>query len=385
MRIPGSTILLGALIAALLPLSVAAQSLDDFPRIGLGEQLSGSVPFGGPALSNRGPVSVYRFDAEAGVRYSIEARSSSFDVYLILARPVGGLTEFLREDDDGAGDTDSRIRFTAERTEPLLLVVQPLSEGESGSFTLRLEERVLPPAQPPRPITPGSPVQGSISPNSSVMLTDWDEELTYELWTFTGEGGQFFEITMESDDFDTYLEFGPMSGGDMVAEQSNDDGGGGTNSRLRVQLPHDGTFGVRARPLSEGNQGSYTLQVQPFVPPPPSRSPITAGATVTSELDAGDAILDNGISYEEWIYQGEAGERLRIRLASDDFDAYLSVGRMNPDGIFQEIASNDDGPDDGLNSLVALTLPGDGEYVIRARSLSEGGAGSYTLEVRRGG
>lgn len=374
--------LLGVLLAA-APLS--AQSVGDFPQIRLGEELSGSVPFGGPALSDRGPVSVYRFDAEAGVRYSIEARSSSFDAYLILARPVGGITEFLREDDDSAGDTDSRIRFTAERTEPLLLVVQPLTEGGSGDFTLRLEERVLPPAQPPRPITPGSPVQGSISANSSVMLTGWDEEISYDLWTFAGEGGEFFEITMESDAFDTYLEFGPMSGGDMVAEQTNDDAGERTNSRLRVQLPHDGTFGVRARPLSEGNGGSYTLQVQSFVPPPPSRAPIAAGAAVTSELDLQDAVLDNGISYEEWIYQGEAGERLTIRLASDDFDAYLSVGRMNADGVFQEIASNDDAPDDGLNSLVELTLPGDGEYVIRARSLSAGGAGMYTLEVRRGG
>ncbi len=375
-----------ALLAGLLAAApLSAQSVADFPPIRLGEQLSGSVPFGGPALSNRGPASVYRFDAEAGVRYSIEARSSSFDVYLILARPVGGLTEFLREDDDSAGDTDSRIRFTAERTEPLLLVVQPLTEGGSGSFTLLLEERVLPPAQPPRPITPGSPVQGSISPSSSVMLTDWDEELTYELWTFSGEGGEFFEIRMDSDDFDAYLEFGPMSGGDMVVEQANDDGGEGTNSRLLVQLPHDGTFGIRARPLSEGSAGNYTLQLQSFVPPPPTRAPITAGETVTSELDFQDAILENGISYEEWIYQGEAGERLSIRLASDDFDAYLSVGRMNADGIFQEIASNDDAPDDGLNSRVELTLPGDGEYVIRARSLSAGGAGMYTLEVRRGG
>lgn len=374
--------LLGGLLVA-APLS--AQSVADFPQIRLGEELSGTVPFGGPALSNRGPISVYRFDAEAGVRYSIEARSPSFDAYLILARPVGGITEFIREDDDSAGDTDARIRFTAERTEPLLVVVQPLSEGSSGSFTLRLEERVLPPVQPPRPITPGTPVQGTISSTSSVMLTDWDEELPYDLWSFSGQGGEFYEISMESDDFDSYLEFGPMSGGDMVAEQTNDDGGDGTNSRLRVQLPHDGTFGVRARPLSEGGEGRYSLEVRAFEPSPPSRAPIQAGQTVTSELDLQDAILDDGVSYEEWIYQGEAGERLSIRLASDDFDAFLSVGRMSADGRFQEIASNDDDPAGGLNSLVELTLPGDGEFVIRARSLGSGGAGSYTLEVRRGG
>lgn len=375
-----------ALIGAFLFASpVSAQSIADFPVIRLGEQVSGTAPAGGPALSDRGPVAVYRFDAEAGVRYSIEARSSSFDSYLVLARPVAGLTEFLREDDDGAGGTDSRIRFTAERSEPLLLVVQPLQSGESGSFTLQLEERILPPTQPARPLTLGTPVQGRISATSSVMLADWDEEIPYDLWTINGQGGEYYEVVMESDDFDTYLEFGAMSAGELVQQQTNDDVGEGTNSRLRVQLSHDGTFGIRARPLSEGLEGSYSLQVQGFVPPPPSRSPITAGRLESSELDVGDAILDDGIAYEEWIYQGEAGERLSIRMASDAFDAYLLVGRMDADGFFQEIASNDDAPDDGLNSLLELTLPGDGEFVIRARSLGAGVTGSYTLEVRRGG
>lgn len=382
LRVRPALALLGGLLVT-SPLS--AQSVAEFPVIRLGEQVSGTAPAGGPALGDRGPVSVYRFEAEAGVRYSIEARSDAFDAYLILARPVAGLTEFLREDDDSAGDTDARIRFTAERSETLLLAVQPLRSGDSGAFTLRLEERVLPPTQPPRPLTPGTPVQGRISSASSVMLADWDEEIPYELWTFNGEGGEYYEIVMESEDFDTYLEFGAMSAGELVQQQTNDDAGDGTNSRLVVQLSHDGTFGIRARPLSETSEGGYSLQVRGFVPPPPTRTPIAVGRVENSELDLGDALLDDGVPYEEWIYQGEAGERLSIRMASDAFDSYLSVGRMGPDGLFQEIASNDDAPEDGLNSLVELTLPGDGEFVIRARSLGSGGAGPYTLEVRRGG
>jgi len=362
---------------------LVGQTLADFPLIRLGEEVSGSVPMSGAGLSQRGAFTVYRFDGQAGVRYSIEARSGAFDIYLGLARSVGGITEFLREDDDSAGGTDSRIRFTAERTEPHLLVVQALSQGDGGPFTLLLEERELPPAQPPRPLTVGVPVQGTISAASSVYLTDWDEEIPHDLWTFSGEGGQYYQISMESADFDAYLDFGPMSGGELVVAQSDDDGGEGTNSRLRVQLSHDGTFGIRARPLGDSGQGRYTLRVEPFTPAPPARSPIAVGAPVFSTLTLEDAILDGGISYQEWLYQGEAGERLEIRMSSDDFDSYLSLGRTGPDGSFQEITSNDDDPAGGLNSLITVTLPADGEFVIRARSLGGGGAGNYTLELRR--
>jgi hypothetical protein len=370
---------------ALLLSSVAhAQTIDDFPRIRLGEEVSGSVVAGGPTFTDRGPFVVYRFDATAGTRYSVQARSGVFDTYLVLARPVGGLTEFIRENDDAGEGTDSRIRFTADRTGPYLLVVQPLQSGTTGPFTLRVDERVLPPDQPPRPVTLAASVQGQLSEGSSVLLTEWDEEYPYDLWTLTGSGGEYYEISMESEAFDAYLEFGPMSGGTLMPDRFDDDGGEGTDARLRVQLPHDGTFGIRARPLVEGAGGTYTLRVDAFVPPPPARAPIAAGQIVTSVLDAEDAILEDGVPYEEWLYQGRAGERLTLRMASDELDSYLSVGTVGPTGVFGEIASNDDGPDDGLNAVIDLTLSADGEFVIRARSLGAGASGSYTLEVRPG-
>lgn len=376
--------LLSVSCAMLLSSAAHAQTLDDFPRITPGEEVSGFVAAGGPAFADRGPFMVYRFDATAGTRYSVQARSGVFDTYLVLARPVGGLTEVIRENDDAGEGTDSRIRFTSDRTGPYLLVVQPLQSGASGPFTLRVDERVLPPDQPPRPVTLGATVQGRLTDGSSVLLTEWDEEFPYDLWTLTGSGGEYYEISLESDDFDAYLEFGPMSGGTLMPDRFDDDGGDGLDARLRVQLPHDGTFGVRARPLGEGASGSYTLRVDTFVPPSPTRAPISVGETVTSVLDAEDAILEDGVPYEEWLYQGRAGERLTLRMASDELDSYLSVGTMGPDGVFREIASNDDGPGDGLNAFIDLTLPSDGELVIRARPLGAGASGSYTLEVRPG-
>ncbi len=380
MRILGLT-LLGVLCAPLIPSALRAQTSTEFPMIEAGEQVSGSLDPSGPSLAERGPFAVYRFDAAEGVRYAFEARSDAFDTYLMLARPVGGLTEFIRENDDAGDGTDSRIRFTADRTGPYLVVVQSFRAGTSGPYSLRVEAREPSATEPPRPIVPGTSVQGDISLASNVLVSEWDEEIPYDLWTFTGQGGEYYLITLESGAFDTYLEFGPMSGGALIPDFSNDDGGENTDSRLRVQLPHDGTFGIRARPLSEGGTGSYTLRLEPFVPPPPTRSPIALGQTVASELDVADAVLDDGVPFEEWIYQGAPGEWLRIRMASDDLDSYLSVGVMGSDDRFQEIASNDDGPGDGLNAVLDLTVPEGGELVIRARPLSESGSGSYTLRL----
>ena len=376
--------LLGVLCAALFPSALRAQTSADFPVIQVGDRVSGSLDPSGPSLADRGPFAVYRFDATEGVRYAFEARSDAFDTYLALARPVGGLTEFIRENDDTGEGTDSRIRFTAERTGPYLVVVQSLRAGTSGAYSLRVEAREPSAAEPPRPIVPGTAVQGDISLASNVLVSESDEEIPYDLWTFSGQGGEYYLITLESGAFDAYLEFGPMSGGALVPEFSNDDFGGNTDSRLRVQLPHDGTFGIRARPLSEDGTGSYTLRLEPFVPPTPTRSPIAMGQTVASELDVADALLDDGIPFEEWIYQGAAGERLRIRMASEELDSYLSVGVMGSGDRFQEIASNDDGPDDGLNAVIDLTMPEGGELVIRARAYQSGAAGGYTLELRPG-
>ncbi len=372
---------LAAVLALLLHSPVGAQ---DFPEVRLGTPVQGTLQPGGPALSSRGAFVVHRFEARAGVRYQVELRSRAFDAYLILARPVGGLTEFIREDDDSAGDSDARIRFTAAQDGPYLLVAQAYSEGSGGAFTLSVEERVLPPARPPRPIEPGSTVSGTLTAGSPVLLTEWDTEIPHDLWTFRGTGGEHVRISLEAPDFDGYLEFGPMSGDELQVTDSDDDGGEGTNALLRIQLPHDGTFGIRARPLGENGTGSYTLRLEPFTPAPPSRNPIGFGETVSGTLTVDDGMIEGNIPVQEWTFQGTAGERIRVRMRSEDFDSYLVLGRETAPGGFQELASNDDAPDDdGLNSLVEFQLPADGTYVIRARSYGAGATGGYTLLLER--
>ena len=371
---------LACILPAVNPGHSAAQT-SDFPSIAVGQSISGTLPPGNPMLATRGAFTVYQFEAEVGARYEAELRSDDFDAYLIVARPVGGITEFLHEDDDSGGDSNARVRFAFEEGGPHLLIVQAWGQDTGGAFTLVLEERSLPGAQPPQAATPGELHSGTISDASSVLLTEWGEEILYDLWTLEGREGEEYMIALDSDDFDAYLEFGPMSGDELTVTDTDDDGGDGFNSLLRVLLPHDGRFGIRARPLGAGTWGDYTLEITPFAATPVLRRPIALGESATGTFTRDGAVLPGGIAYHEWSYEGTEGQRLRISMRSEEIDSYLSFGRENAFGDFEELASNDDAPGDGANSLIEYTLTTTGSYLIRARTYGGGSFGEYTLEV----
>jgi len=83
----------------------------------------------------------------------------------------------------------------------------------------------------------------------------------YDAYTFSGTAGQQVSVSMSSTAFDTYLFlFGPD--GSITGE--DDDGGGGTNSRIPASsgfltLPSTGTYTIRATSFSAGVTGAYSL------------------------------------------------------------------------------------------------------------------------------
>ncbi|MET0397252.1 MAG: hypothetical protein ABW277_10545 [Longimicrobiaceae bacterium] len=101
---------------------------------------------------------------------------------------------------------------------------------------------------------------------------------------------------------------------------------------------------------------------------------------LAGKLEASDRTTSDGTAYDDWLYQGRAGERLTIIMRSGSLDTYLRFGRLVGDR-FTQIETDDDGAG-GTDSRCDVTLPAAGVYVIRANTLFAG-FGDYVLEVRR--
>ena len=82
----------------------------------------------------------------------------------------------------------------------------------------------------------------------------------FDLHSFEGRAGQTVTITLESDEFDTYLVLLDAQGG--AIEQNDDAREGNTNSMLRVTLPSSGTYRVVVNSYDNTGNGRYTLTVR---------------------------------------------------------------------------------------------------------------------------
>lgn len=370
-----------ALAACMLSaISVSVHAQPGTAPIQVGQSVTGTLEEGDPTVFGRGRFRAYRFEGTRGQRLLATMQSSDFDTYLIVGRMVGPLMDEVRSNDDGGEGTDSRVRVTLPENGTYLVVAQSYSEDGTGGYTLELRAAPEPTTGQSRPLTMGQPATGELTETDNV---EDESDRMYDAYTFTGRSGQRIVAHMESADFDTYLNLGRMENGQFVSVATDDDGGEeGTNSRLAHVLDEDGQYVIRAS--SYGAQGgAYTLAVEERVaraPAPPR--PLAAGREATGQLDDGDAVLEtDGSYYELWSYQGRAGEELRIRMSSDDFDTYVAIGRMEGGcGDFEELATMDDGGE-GTNTLLEFTLPEDGEYIIRANSFSAEQTGDYTLVV----
>ena len=80
----------------------------------------------------------------------------------------------------------------------------------------------------------------------------------YDAWPVQIPDGARIVFLLESDDFDTYLTV-VSPGGERT---SDDDSGGGTNSRVELTAHESGTWNVLANSLRAGDTGNYRLTIE---------------------------------------------------------------------------------------------------------------------------
>jgi len=319
----------------------------------------------------------YSFTATAGQRIVATLSSEAFDTYLELfaedSEDAGGRYS-VDSDDDGAGEgTNSRLNYTFPSDGQYTLEARAFTGEGEGAYTLNLAEAAPEPA--PADLAFGTTAQGEIvdaDPRD-------DENRRFDAYRFSGEMGNRVQVIMRSGDFDTYLQIGSPEG-DFYAMASDDDGlGEGTDSRLNYTLPSSGEFILRASPLYADADGLYSLELIDRGPQPTPGS-ILIGATARGALSEEDAIAEDGAFYDAYRVSVKTGDKLRLTMVSNEFDAFIDIGREDETGGFSSLVSDDDGLSD-THAKVDWAVEEEGDYVIRARSFAQGQSGGYALTI----
>jgi hypothetical protein len=213
-----------------------------------------------------------------------------------------------------------------------------------------------------------------------------EDDSLYEDWTFRGTPGTRVTVSMNSNDFDTYLVWGRMIDGEFVPLASDDDGGEGVGSRLGVWVRDDQEYVVRANAFDRDANGRYSLSVQQAASAADAGTPrgsIRPGQTVQGTLGAGDPLLAHGTFHETWRFTGRPGQRVTVSLRSSEFDTLLLWARVVGAEPLPIISDDDGGP--GSSSELTVEVDATGEYAIIVTSICFGGLGAYTLAVEPAG
>jgi len=354
------------------------------------------MPMVTPGGSHRGEVREDASTREDGAR---------FDAFLVEV-PDGRVADLEVQMERGAARVvvmDPRGRYVdapggrAHLSEPGIHRVQVLATGQgavayeavvredagaaSGApVTLARAHHQLPPLERAAPVAVGQEIEGSLA-GGDLTLPSGE---TADVYVFEAAAGQRVAIEMGSRQLDAYLLLIGPNG--RVWE--NDDDAGSTDARIEETLPHGGTYHLVATSYRAGEAGGYSLKVYASSRATGPVAGQGAGAPSgpvlerTGELAGGDAQLASGELYDEYSFDFQAGDLVRLELSSEDFDTYLIL--RSPNGEQQD---NDDVAQGNTNSALELAVQQSGPYRVAVTSYRAGETGRYRLSVQgaRGG
>lgn len=334
------------------------------PLVGLNQPVRGELTSRDPVLSEDGAFKLYRFTAQSGREYDIQLRSDDFSPALTVARPVGGVTDYMARSSDHGLGAGALLRFRAPTAGSFLVLARTGNE-EIGSYTLTISPAAGDDGQP---LVLDQPIN------------NWVEDEAFH--TVQAVPGTELEITARSRDFDIFLEVGRMENGTFVQLQSDDDSGGDTNSRLYLDAETPGEYLVRVSPYGDAEGGSYAV-VAVEAPSMPEALDLSVGSRIRGELVENATSLADGSPFVDYELEASEGDRFRIEVTSGSFDTQVAVGTIEA-REFTEIASNDDGGDPDLgssDSRLVFSATSDGPFTVRVTPFSGEGTGEYTIEV----
>ena len=337
---------------------------------------AGQLSTSDDAISSGEYADSWSFTGTPGQTYVVRLNSAEFDPYLMVRGD--GVEEDNDDDQTGRGSRNSRIEFIMPDAGEVSIITTSYEVGEMGAYTLVLEEAggtTAVASAGGSTVRPGQAVTGRLDVGNDTLRSG--EYMT--VYTLNGQAGDHIELTLRSDQFDPYL-FVQGPGDFAVANDDDDTGEDGVNSRLVLTLPASGEYQIVATSYAPGETGTYRLSVtnsdagsvETAVSPRAGNS-FADGVSLSGMLSASDEQLTTGEYADRYVISGQRGDRVALDLQSDAFDTYLFL--RGPDDVS---ADNDDGPN-GTNSRIDMTLPADGDYTVSVTSFQPGEVGPYSL------
>lgn len=215
-----------------------------------------------------------------------------------------------------------------------------------------------------------------------VEIQDYLDKASGNAHPFWVPQGTEITLTMRSEALDAYLVLLDPNGQLVIQD---DDGAGGTGARITFRTEVAGWHRAVALAYAGRGVGSYSLTLTlgahvatgGIDPPEPDPNPaddpspsgslnvsllptVEPGEWISGELEAEPVRLTGSEGINAYAFQGEAGQRVWIRMIGDlDLDPYLRL--TYPDGRI--IAEEDDGYW-GTDTQIVTVLPETGTYVI---------------------
>jgi hypothetical protein len=309
-------------------------------------------------------------DGQAGERWIIDLRSSSFDPFLVLRTPEE--EQIINDDFEGANDR-SLIDYTLPVDGQYIIGVTTYRAGESGNYDLSL-----------RRVSSEQAAPSASADAITSTLGSGDEQLDngewYEIYPIQGLPGQPLRVEMRGG-FDTYV--GILGPGDFKAE--NDDGPDGSgHSLIETVLPEAGEYIVIASSYAAAQGGEYTLEISAGQASQEQAGQrdvmqLVSGSPASGTLSAGDMTLDAGEYSDVFVFDAVQGQGIVVSVGSTDFDPYMAL--MFPD---ETIVQNDDWEGSSQLSRVEVVAPQTGRYRLMATSYRPAATGTYTVQVDLG-
>ncbi|MBI1277913.1 MAG: hypothetical protein GC179_07275 [Anaerolineaceae bacterium] len=285
---------------------------------------------------------LYSFEAKKGDNITVSLESSQVDVYLRLGDSKGN--QIAENDDISDSNVNASIEYTIPKNGTYIIAVLAY---DKGPYTLKLDSDA----------TSGAS-NSNVSEDKNITYGDTVTGQTIDIdtpvvFTFTGKANDTVNISLSSDEVDTYLVLADVNGKSIAENDDIDDKN--TNSYIEAVLPANGDYLIG---VFGYDKGSFELTLD-------SGNGSGGSIPVSETGDKGQTFsdtIDDGQYYVQYPLNGvHAGDTITIDAKATSGDLDLYTGIFFGDTV---VAENDDCDKSTKDSCLVYPQAEAGDYTL---------------------